>query len=311
MSELSEKIKVSAGVFAHNEEKNIAKLLEALLQQQLNKVELDEIIIVASGCTDKTVEIAEQFQKQQNTNNKPQDTNIKILVQEKREGKVSAINLFLQEANNTTVLIESGDTIPAKNTVEYLMVPFENTKVGMTGARPVPIDKSHTLMGFATNLLWELHHRISLKTPKMGEMVAFRKDIIPRLSLTAVDEALIEAKIKKAGYEVHYVPEAIVYNKGPETAGDFLRQRRRIHAGHLHLKKHHGHAVSTGNVLTIFKMLGSMLYGMLRGNIRAFVYIPSTVALEATGKALGYWDFYVAKKDHIVWEQASSTKDLN
>ena len=305
------KIKCSAGVFAYNEEKNVGPLLEALLGQELNEVELDEIIVVASGCTDRTVEIAMQFQQRQETRDKRQEPAIRVLVQEKREGKVSAINLFLREANNTTVLIESGDTIPGKNTVEYLIVPFKDKHVGMTGARPVPVDEPETLMGFTTNLLWRLHHKIALENPKMGEMVAFRKDIVYELPLTSVDEALIEAKIRKAGYEVQYIPEAAVYNKGPDTISDFIKQRRRIHAGHLQLEKHHGHKVSTGSVLNTFKMLRSMLRSTLRSNSRALFYLPVSIALEATGKTLGYLDYYILKKDHIVWEQANSTKNLH
>ena len=47
--------------------------------------------------------------------------------------------------------------------------------------------------------------------------------------------------MKEAGYEIRYVPEAVVHNKGPETVGDFIRQRRRIAAGHLHLLKSQGY----------------------------------------------------------------------
>ena len=39
------------------------------------------------------------------------------------------------------------------------------------------------------------------------------------------------------GLQVRYAPDAMVYNMGPETVGDFVRQRRRNYAGHLYLKK--------------------------------------------------------------------------
>ena len=62
---------------------------------------------------------------------------------------------------------------------------------------------------------------------------------------TAVDEASVEPLIRGQGYTVRYVPEAVVYNKGPDTVEDFLRQRRRIYAGHLEMQHQLGYSVST------------------------------------------------------------------
>ena len=49
-----------------------------------------------------------------------------------------------------------------------------------------------------------------------------------------MDEAFVEAIVIKHGLRVIYSPNAIVYNTGPDTIGDFVRQRRRNHAGHLY-----------------------------------------------------------------------------
>ncbi|MCB0090328.1 MAG: glycosyltransferase, partial [Caldilineaceae bacterium] len=56
-----EKIRCSVGVTVYNEEKNIGNLLEALLDQHLHRVEIAEIIIVASACEDDTVPIVQGF----------------------------------------------------------------------------------------------------------------------------------------------------------------------------------------------------------------------------------------------------------
>lgn len=76
-------------------------------------------------------------------------------------------------------------------------------------------------------------------------MIAFRK-VFERIPAdVAMDEAFVEAFIVKRGMEVKYAPDAIVYNTGPTTIGDFMRQRRRNHAGHLFLKHKYGYAVSS------------------------------------------------------------------
>ena len=61
----------------------------------------------------------------------------------------------------------------------------------------------------------------------------------------AMDEAFVEALVVKRGLEVRYAPDAMVYNMGPTTVSDFIRQRRRNYAGHLHLKKKYGYKVSS------------------------------------------------------------------
>ena len=50
----------SVGITAYNEEENIGHLLEALLGQHLHTVEIAEIIVVASACTDRTVPIVDR-----------------------------------------------------------------------------------------------------------------------------------------------------------------------------------------------------------------------------------------------------------
>jgi len=76
---------------AHNEEANIGQLLQRLLEQQLTTVTIAEIIVVASGCTDRTEEIVRQWAAR--------DERVKLLTQPMREGKASGVNLFLREAS--------------------------------------------------------------------------------------------------------------------------------------------------------------------------------------------------------------------
>ncbi len=48
-------LRCSVGITAYNEQDNIGPLLEAMIDQHLHDVEICEIIVVASGCTDNTV----------------------------------------------------------------------------------------------------------------------------------------------------------------------------------------------------------------------------------------------------------------
>lgn len=290
-------IPCSIGITAHNEEANIGKLLRRVQEQRLETVVLNEIIVVISGCTDNTEAIVREIAAG--------DGRIRLFIQEKREGKASAINLFMRHATEKVLVLSSADLLPAYEAVEKLVAPLADAEIGMTSCRPVPVNDPGTFMGFAAHLLWDLHHQINLNGFKAGEMTAFRK-IFERIPYhTAVDEASVEPIIRGQGYQVQYVPDAIVYNKGPETVADFLRQRRRIYAGHLDVKEMLGYAVSTMNGLKIF----SLLLRNLDRRPRQFLWTWGVVALEMYGRYLGRRD-YKTKRAHTVWEIAETTKEV-
>src|SRR3954449_12672652 len=50
-----EYVSCSIGIMAHNEEANIGHAIRAVLEQQGPSVRVMEVIVVASGCTDRTV----------------------------------------------------------------------------------------------------------------------------------------------------------------------------------------------------------------------------------------------------------------
>jgi glycosyltransferase involved in cell wall biosynthesis len=49
---------VSIVVPAHNEAANIRRVLSALLEQKISLAHIVEIVVVASGCTDDTANVA-------------------------------------------------------------------------------------------------------------------------------------------------------------------------------------------------------------------------------------------------------------
>ncbi|MEM7116923.1 MAG: glycosyltransferase [Chloroflexota bacterium] len=291
------KVLCSMGITAHNEEANIGQLLQRVQASQLETVEISQIVVVASGCTDNTVPIVREAAAK--------DPRILLLVQEKREGKASAINLYMRHATEKVLLLCSADLLPEFDAIEKVVALLADPEVGITNCRPVPVNDPSTFMGFAAHLLWDLHHAMNLSGFKAGEMTAFRKVFERIPQHTAVDEASVEPLIRGQGYRVQYMPDAIVYNKGPDTVDDFLRQRRRIYAGHLDVKQTLGYSVSTMNG---FKIL-SLLLRHLDWRPKQFVWTWAVVGLEVYGRFLGQRDFK-NNRNHTVWEIAETTKEL-
>ncbi len=293
-------IEYSVGVMAYNEEANIGRTLEAVLRQVSNRTALVEVIVVASGCTDNTIGIVQDIMQY--------EPRVSLLVQPQREGKASAINLFLQHARSGVLVMVGADIIPEDDTLEQLCVHFTNPDVGMVGAHPIPVNDQGTFVGHAVHLLWLLHDRMARRSPKLGEVVAFR-NIVESIPIdTAVDEISIQAAVSAQKLHLVYEPEALVYNKGPMTIHDFLKQRRRIHAGHLKTQAQEKYTAPTMSILPIVReLLASAPYTV--NSPRQLAWTLGTIGLEGLARAQGWYDV-LQKRSHHVWQAVASTKTL-
>lgn len=291
-------LRCCVATMAYNEEANIGQMMEAVLAQRLRRVEIVEIVVVASGCTDRTEKIVRAFAEK--------EPRIRLLTQPCRRGKSAAVNLLLRQTSQEIIVFVNADTIPDPDAIEHLVAPFSDPLVGMTGGRPVPANNPRTFMGYVAHLLWALHHQISLRRPKMGELIAFRNFFHQIPHDSAVDEASIEPLIRGQGLQLHYAPDALVYNRGPETVQDFLRQRRRIYAGHVYVHDTLGYGVSTmGSIRILWLLLAAP--GVKR-DWRYFLWGLAAIALEAYARFLGLADYRVWKQKHEVWEMVETTK---
>jgi cellulose synthase/poly-beta-1,6-N-acetylglucosamine synthase-like glycosyltransferase len=157
-------------------------------------------------------------------------------------------------------------------------------------------------------VLWELHHRLSLVSPKMGELVAFRANLVDSVSeISVVDEASIENIVQAKGYHLGYVGEAIVTNHGPERVREYFEQRRRIARGHYWLDFAFGYRVASLDKATILRTVAS-LYKDSDGKDKAA--LAAAVGIEVLARAVGFWDARVIGGKHRTWKPLESTKKL-
>lgn len=257
------------------------------------------IVVVASGCTDATVPIVERAAAR--------DARIALIVEPERRGKSAAINRLLEAARDADVIVgESADTLPDPGAIEKMVARFADARVGMVGSRPVPQDDPNAFVGHATQLLWRLHHAVASRSPKQGELVAWR-NIVPALPADAIaDEAFLESEIVRLGYTLAYEPDAVVHNRGPATVGAFLTQRRRNHAIHRTLAMRTGYRPATRDHL----LLARLGIAELLRDPRHLHWTLGAALIEAWASVLGLWDHRVAGRHHAVWEMVDGTKGL-
>lgn len=103
---------------AYNEEKHIGRLLEGVEHQTIQSV---EVILVDSGSTDRTVEIARSHGARI----------VRIEPQEFTFGR--SLNLGIQQATQDLVVIASAHVYPVyPDWLERLLAPFEDEKIALT-----------------------------------------------------------------------------------------------------------------------------------------------------------------------------------
>jgi len=275
---------LSLGIMAHNEEANIGRLLQAVLKQQFSHGELKRLSLLLQDVPTGLRKLSG------GSRGKTRESSLSVSPPEK---EASAINLFLAHASGDIFILESADTLPDKDCLDRLIAPFENPGVGIDRSPPrCPSTQRTHLLDLQSHLMWTLHHKIALQTPKLGELVSISDFVRQIPNDTAVDEASIEAIVKQAGFNLCYVPGALVRIKGPDTIADFIKQRRRIAAGHLDLARSQSYRVSTSSPL---KILGGLAQWTFLG-VEKYVLDHGAIVSKLVGRGFGYYDLYVRKR---------------
>ena len=290
-------LRTAIGICAFNEEHNIRFLLKNLVAEQ-NLPNDCEIIVVCSGCTDGTIEVVREFQAN--------DKRIKPIVEQTRNGKANALNKIFETAKTSAdiLVLVNADAFPARGSIVNLISKLANSDAGVVFAQPVPLsDGSDGVCHRIVKVIWRLHHLISLlRSPKLsGELCSIRTDCLqPIPEEIATDEPYIELLVRKQGYPISYLPEAVVYIRCPTNIVDLLKQRKRIWIGHMQLKQATGFVVSTsnfGNILQVTAELkvSEIFYAFLGG------FLEVTAYLKAKSES---------RKNRVpyIWEPIKSTK---
>jgi hypothetical protein len=237
---------------------------------------------------------------------------MQVRVQERRAGKVAAINEYLKvrDPRADILVICSADLRVAPDVIERVAMGFrDHPDVGMVGARPVPDNDGTALVGRMVKLLWDMHHRIALQHPKLGELIGLRASLVERVSeLSVVDEASIEDVIRSKGYGLAYIPDAIVTNHGPETWREYFEQRRRIARGHYWLDFAFGYSVATLDQPMLVRTALEVAREEDAFGKRA---LAAAIATEVVARAAGFFDARILGGKHRTWKQLRSTKRLN
>jgi cellulose synthase/poly-beta-1,6-N-acetylglucosamine synthase-like glycosyltransferase len=275
-------------------------MLRSVSKQKLKGIIIDETIVVSSGSEDRTDKLVLEYAKE--------DDKVNLVIQNEMKGKASAINELLNMSKNDIIVVSSGDVIFQEKTLQNLVSPLlRDKRIGLSSARPIPINDSCSLMGTVADMHWRLHRLLQ----RHGETIAFRKSLVGHIpNEVSADEAYVEAMVRRKAFRAVLARDSFVFNKGSESIVEFLDQVRRHYAGHLFIKTRFSYVVSSMTIGGILKATKELVE-CVRENPTRISRVISYVILEAFGRVLGIWDFYIKKRYYQIWSPAQTTKALN
>jgi glycosyltransferase involved in cell wall biosynthesis len=258
--------KVIVGICAYNEEKTIGGLLSSLLNQSLSNFILKKIIVVASGCTDRTEDIVREFAKKS-------EGLIELISEKERKGKLSALNIIMRRAKEEEydyLVLANADIICEKETLQKVLQPLLlDESVYATCAGPLPCTNSSDLISFIVRLVWFMHNEIAIRRPFLsGELLALRRGLVERFpSFAPWEDIYITALLSRKELKYVFVNDAIVYMKKlPSSLSEVLRQQVRYQTGNLHIKKILGYSKPTLSFSFVVRIMPEVVrkFGLLR-----------------------------------------------
>jgi len=206
-----------------NREKDIGECLDSLLAVDYPSF---EIIVVDNGSTDGTREVTSKYP-------------VKTVLESSR-GAYRARNKGIARAQGEIVAFTDSDCVVDRNWLRKLAESYSDETVGGVGGLVSPY-KTDRLIGEFASLgpqeIFQSPQRVKIKQSTKsfphsalgsGNM-SFRKEIL--LEVGGFFEELIACadydlcwKVQRAGYQLIYEPEAIVYHKPRTSLSELIRQ---------------------------------------------------------------------------------------
>jgi biofilm PGA synthesis N-glycosyltransferase PgaC len=300
-------LKVSIGICAYNEEENIGSLLRNLLMEQ-DLPQNSEIIVVCSGCSDRTPEIVRDFARK--------EERVKLIVETERRGKALALNRILGLYRGEIFVHLDADHIPEPGAINMLLNKFSNPKIGGVSGHQVPI-KIDNFMGRICEVIWGLHsetqryyHARGRAQHLGGVLFAIRRGICDKVPEDIVnDDAYLGVMCMMKGYRVTFEEGAIALFRGPATVSDYVNQRRRVVYGHLKVKRETKIAPMVLESSPVNVEI-SIIRHWLEKNPKMTKTFVAACFLEGIVNVLARTDLWTGNNNHKVWKVATTTKKV-
>ncbi len=216
--------KVSVIITAYNEENDLRAKLENTLQLDYCKEKL-EILVASDGSTDRTDDIAREFEPR----------GVKLFRQEGRVGKTITQNNAVEKASGEIILFSDATTMYQHDVLQVMLPNFSDPGIGCVAGKLVYVDPTNSSVGEGAKSYWEYETFIKTCESKIcsligasGCLYALRKSAYVPMYAEACSDFLIVTKIYQQGLRTIYEPNAICTEETNAKTDKELKMRVRV-----------------------------------------------------------------------------------
>lgn len=212
---------------ALNEEAVIAAKLENLLSLDYPPA-LREIIVIADGSTDRTVELVQAYAER----------GIQLLFQPERRGKIAAMNRAVPTAQGEILIFSDANTFMEPGSVRALVRNFADPQVACVSGEK-RIRPAAQLQAEGESAYWRYESalkradsQVSTAIGALGEFFAIRRTLYrPLAEDSIIEDFVLSMQLVMEGWRVVYEPAAITWETASPTLRGEWRRRTRMAAG--------------------------------------------------------------------------------
>ena len=240
---------VSIIIPAHNEEKVIAKSIEAALE---TNYEHKEIIVVDDGSKDGTFQIAYPYHER---------GEIKLVRRDKSNGKPGALNYGLLFASGEIVVTIDSDTLLERDSLREIVKPLSDPSINAVAGKVRVLQGKNgsnllvQLQAYEYLVSFDFGRRFNSLISNLmiisGAFGAFRRKNLRSIGDydrdTLTEDFDNTLKFRKFGGSVPLAENAYSWTIVPDTWGSWVRQRMRWSRGQIETIWKHRNIIQQGN----------------------------------------------------------------
>lgn len=213
---------------------------------------------VTDGSDDGTPEILQKYK----------DQGVEVYHENKRGGKIGAMNRGMQFVKTPIVVFSDGNTVLGKESVQRIVNLFKDPKVGCVSGEKRIYNKEKDNAAGTEGIYWKYESTLKKWDAELysvvgaaGELFAVRTELFQEVEKdTLLDDFIISLRIAMQGYTIQYDPEAYAIETSSANVKEELKRKVRIAAGGIQ------------SIIRLSPLLNVFKHGML-----SFQYISHRV----------------------------------
>lgn len=222
--------RVTILIAAHNEARHIVGTVRNKLGQDYPASRL-EVIVVSDGSTDGTDDVVRVLN----------DPRVRLLCQEPRAGKTSALNMAVPHAAGEVLCFSDANSLWAPDALARLVEPLADPAVGYVTGRMVYRARDGSLTGEGCSAYMRYENTLRAWETELGSVVgvdggidAVRRSLYVPMRPDQQPDFVLPLAVRQRGYRVVYEPRALLFEDALACSSDEFRMRVRVGLRALH-----------------------------------------------------------------------------